>query len=270
MNRSMTRSPTIPPSAAASDASLLAAARQDPDAFRALYERYAEAVHGYFVRRTGSSAAALELTAETFAQAWFVRGRFRDEARGSAAPWIYGIARNVLLMSIRRGALERRATERLGLLERLDRAPAAEVPAEAWADGSHPRILAGVVITAVAAPGVAAATGVFNSAQQVAASVPAGTLALLDTEPSCTVVTQGVEYHCTLASLPSDNGGPEPGQWLGTVEPTVDQTKHVNGGCRSLNGAGTEWECYLGEAAVHQKIIGQGFLGQFAPTPGVG
>jgi hypothetical protein len=135
---------------------------------------------------------------------------------------------------------------------------------------SHPRILTGVVITAVAAPGVAAATGVFNSAQQVAASVPAGTLALLDTEPSCTVVTQGVEYHCTLASLPSDNGGPEPGQWLGTVEPTVDQTKHVNGGCRSLNGAGTEWECYLGEAAVHQKIIGQGFLGQFAPTPGVG
>jgi hypothetical protein len=30
-----------------------------------------------------------------------------------------------------------------------------------------------------------------------------------------------------------------------------------------------EWECYLGEAAV-QQIIGQGFLGQYAPTPGVG
>jgi RNA polymerase sigma factor (sigma-70 family) len=136
MNRSMTRSPTIPPPAAASDASLLAAARQDPDAFRELYERYAEAVHGYFIRRTGSRAAALDLTAETFAQAWFVRGRFRDEARGSAAPWIYGIARNVLLMSIRRGALERRATERLGLLQRLDRAPATEAPSEAWADGA--------------------------------------------------------------------------------------------------------------------------------------
>ncbi len=132
----MTRSPTIPPPAAASDASLLAAARQDPDAFRALYERYADAVHGYFVRRTGSRAAALDLTAETFAQAWFVRSRFRDEARGSAAPWIYGIARNVLLMSIRRGALERRATERLGLLQRLDRAPATEAPSRDWADGA--------------------------------------------------------------------------------------------------------------------------------------
>jgi RNA polymerase sigma factor (sigma-70 family) len=136
MNPSMTRSPTIPPPAAASDASLLAAAGQDPDAFRELYERYAEAVHGYFVRRTGSRPAALELTAETFAQAWFVRSRFRDEARGSAAPWIYGIARNVLLMSIRRGALERRATERLALLQRLDVAPATEAPSEAWADGA--------------------------------------------------------------------------------------------------------------------------------------
>jgi hypothetical protein len=135
---------------------------------------------------------------------------------------------------------------------------------------SHPRILAGIAIVAIGVPGVAAAAGVFDTPQQVAASVPAGALALLHTQPSCTVVTQGVEYHCTLASLPSNQGGPEPGQWLGTVEPTVDQTKHVNGGCRSLNDAGTEWDCYLGEAAVHQNIIGQSFLGQSSPTPGVG
>jgi RNA polymerase sigma factor (sigma-70 family) len=138
MNPPMTSSPTLPAPAVSSDASLLAAARHDPDAFRELYERHAEAVHDYFVRRTGSRAAALDLTAETFAQAWYVRARFRDEANGSAAPWVYGIARNVLLMSIRRGALERRATERLGLHERLDRPPCAEdsVPEVAWADGA--------------------------------------------------------------------------------------------------------------------------------------
>jgi DNA-directed RNA polymerase specialized sigma24 family protein len=81
---------------------------------------------------------ALDLTAETFAQAWLVRGRFRDEANGSAAPWVYGIARNVLLMSIRRGALERRATERLGLQEQLDRPQCVEdpVPESTWADGA--------------------------------------------------------------------------------------------------------------------------------------
>lgn len=134
----MTSSPIVPAAAASSDASLLAAARRDPDAFRELYERYAEAVHEYFVRRTGSRAAALDLTAETFAQVWLVRARFRDEAGGSAAPWVYGIARNVLLMSIRRGALERRATERIGVQERLDRPQPVEgqVPDDTWADGA--------------------------------------------------------------------------------------------------------------------------------------
>jgi len=138
MNRPMTSSPTIPALTVSSDASLLAAARHDPEAFRELYERYAEAVHEYFVRRTGSRATALDLTAETFAQAWLVRARFRDEAGGSAAPWVYGIARNVLLMSIRRGAIERRATERLGLQERLDRRQCVDdqMPASTWADGA--------------------------------------------------------------------------------------------------------------------------------------
>ena len=51
---------------------------------------------------------------------------------------------------------------------------------------------------------------------------------------------------------------------------TVDKTQHVNGGCRSLTSAGTEWECYIGQAAVDQQIISQGFLGQVETTPGVG
>jgi RNA polymerase sigma factor (sigma-70 family) len=118
------------------DASLLAAARTDPDAFRHLYDRYAERIHGYFARRTGDSDAAFDLTAETFAQAWLVRARFRDEADGSAAPWLFGIARNVLLMTLRRGALERRACARLGVLERLDWSEAVAAPDESWADGA--------------------------------------------------------------------------------------------------------------------------------------
>jgi len=118
-----------------SDAGLLAAARTDAGAFRELYDRYAERIHGYFLRRTGDHHAALDLTAETFAQAWLVRARFRGEADGSAAPWLYGIARNVLLMSLRRGALEQRAVRRLGVLEAVDRAAAPAVPEPGWADG---------------------------------------------------------------------------------------------------------------------------------------
>jgi hypothetical protein len=56
----------------------------------------------------------------------------------------------------------------------------------------------------------------------------------------------------------------------GVVEPTVDATKHVNGGCRSLDSDGRTWQCYIGQAAVDQKIVSAGFLGEYAPTPGVG
>ena len=53
MNPPMTSSPPLPAAAVSSDASLLAAARHDPNAFRELYERYAEVVHDYVVRRAG-------------------------------------------------------------------------------------------------------------------------------------------------------------------------------------------------------------------------
>src|SRR4051794_24479154 len=98
-----------------SDAALLAAARTDAGAFRELYDRYAERVLGYHQRRTRDEDAAHELTAETFAQAWLARMRFRDECDGSAAPWLFGIAGNVLKTSVRKRALEATARERLGM-----------------------------------------------------------------------------------------------------------------------------------------------------------
>jgi DNA-directed RNA polymerase specialized sigma24 family protein len=70
-------------------------------------------VLGYHLRRTRDDDAAHDLTAETFAQAWLVRARFRDDCGGTAGPWLFGIARNVLLMSVRRRRLEAAARERL-------------------------------------------------------------------------------------------------------------------------------------------------------------
>ncbi|HTI33575.1 MAG TPA: sigma-70 family RNA polymerase sigma factor [Miltoncostaea sp.] len=117
------------------DAELLRRAHDDPAAFRRLYERHAAAVHAYHLRRTGAPDAAEDLTAETFAQAWTARRRFRDAAGGSAAPWLFGIARHVLLASVRRRRLELRACARLGVMEELDRAPSGAVPHEAWLEG---------------------------------------------------------------------------------------------------------------------------------------
>jgi RNA polymerase sigma-70 factor (ECF subfamily) len=117
-----------------SDAELLAAARTDAAAFRELYERYAARIHGYHLRRSRDAHAAHDLTAETFAQAWLSRGRFRDEAAGSAGPWLFGIARHVLLVSVRQRRLERSAAERLGVLDAAASANAPE-PGESWLDG---------------------------------------------------------------------------------------------------------------------------------------
>jgi RNA polymerase sigma-70 factor, ECF subfamily len=93
------------------DAELVHAA--DPVAFGELYRRHVSTVHGWFRRRL--EWATSDLTAETFAQAWLSRRRFRDESDGSALPWLFGIARNVARESARRNEVETRARRRLGL-----------------------------------------------------------------------------------------------------------------------------------------------------------
>ena len=128
------------------------------------------------------------------------------------------------------------------------------------------RLVVAVAALAILVPGVAIAASQLTSTSEVAQSMPAGTLALAGTEPTCTVVTKDVEFHCVLAKAPA----PEVSDWMRTVEPTVDTTKHVNGGCRSLASDGKEWECYLGQAAVDEQIIGPDMLGAYSSGPGVG
>jgi RNA polymerase sigma factor (sigma-70 family) len=69
----------------------------------------------YFMRRVRSAELAADLTAETFAHALASRTRFRR--RGPAAAWLFGIARNVLAKSLRRGQVEDRGRRRLGMTE---------------------------------------------------------------------------------------------------------------------------------------------------------
>jgi hypothetical protein len=129
------------------------------------------------------------------------------------------------------------------------------------------RLLLVIAVALIAIPGLAYATSALISSDEVAAGLPAGTKMLQGTDPRCTVVRQDVEYHCVLTRLPAD---PDVLDLKGTVEPTVDATKHVNGGCRSLTSDGRVWQCYIGETAVDEQIIGPDFLGEYAPSPGVG
>lgn len=129
------------------------------------------------------------------------------------------------------------------------------------------RVVAGAIAAVLVVP--AAAFGLSRllvDEHTVAASLPAGTLALAGTGPTCATVRDGVEYLCTLTSPPA----PEVSDWTGTVEPSVDATGRVNGGCRSENAEGTVWRCYIGEEAVREGIVGSGLLGEEVTGPGVG
>ncbi len=76
----------------------------DGDAFAEVYRRHVDAVLAYLRRRVPTPELALDLTAETFATAIAEAHRFRGE--GPVAAWLYGIARNKLLESLRRGRVE--------------------------------------------------------------------------------------------------------------------------------------------------------------------
>lgn len=116
------------------DAELIFSARNDPDAFRVVYDRYAGRVHAFLLRRTGDSDVALELVAETFAQAWTSRHRFRDLAGGTAGPWLFAIARRTLVKSVSRQQLESTAVERLQV--ELRAGGSLDVtPSEGWLHG---------------------------------------------------------------------------------------------------------------------------------------
>jgi RNA polymerase sigma factor (sigma-70 family) len=116
---------------AAPDAELLRNARRSSAAFRVLYDRHAGRIHAFFVRRTRDPDVALDLTAETFAEAWLSRERYTDHGEGTIAPWLFGIARHVLASSVRRRAIERTALDRLA----LQVGPAAASVDDSWLAG---------------------------------------------------------------------------------------------------------------------------------------
>src|SRR5918997_6093347 len=89
--------------------------RGQPSAFADVYTSMAPKLLAYFMRRTFAVHAATDLTAETFARAFDGSHRFRGETDASAAGWLYGIAEHLLSRYVRKGIVERKAVERLGI-----------------------------------------------------------------------------------------------------------------------------------------------------------
>lgn len=88
----------------------------EPEDLARLYETHAAGVLRFFARRTLQVDVAIDLVAETFARAFENRAQFRGGDDGEALAWVFGIARHELNGYFRRGAVERRALARLGLV----------------------------------------------------------------------------------------------------------------------------------------------------------
>ncbi len=94
------------------DAAAIAAARDDPQAFTAVFDRHFVAIHRYLASRVGA-ALADELAAEVFERAFDARRKY-DTSYEDARPWLYAIATNLVHRARR---AERR---RLAAYARLD------------------------------------------------------------------------------------------------------------------------------------------------------
>ena len=96
-------------------ASFLRASINEPEAFTDFYRESFDGVLLFLTRRTFDVEVALDLTAETFAQGFLARHRFRGHAPEQARAWIFKIAKRQLGRYLRRGELERRAVSRLAI-----------------------------------------------------------------------------------------------------------------------------------------------------------
>jgi len=90
---------------AASDSEVIVASLADPQLFAAIFDRHHVSIFRYLTRRLGA-ASAEDLTSEVFIRAFDHRSKFRRE-RESARPWLFGIARNVLMNEQRRRSADR-------------------------------------------------------------------------------------------------------------------------------------------------------------------
>jgi RNA polymerase sigma-70 factor (ECF subfamily) len=125
------------------DAELLRRAGRNPDAFVEVCERHAYVLRAWLRRQTSDEDVAADLLAETLAEAWRVRRRFRDPGSGSAQPWLFGIAQNLLRAYRRRGTVEARGRARLGIAEaQRNSDPHAELDSRLVAEAQRPALSA--------------------------------------------------------------------------------------------------------------------------------
>jgi RNA polymerase sigma factor (sigma-70 family) len=117
----------------------------DPEGFVPFYQAEAEAVLMFLTRRTLDGEVALDLTAETFAQAWIGWPRVRTDSEEEMRAWLYTIARRQLGRYLRRGHAQRTALRRLGIrMPPAHEDDLAAIEAAAGVESFRPALAAGL------------------------------------------------------------------------------------------------------------------------------
>lgn len=83
-----------PPETDLTDGEVIARSQRAPELFAVVFDRHQASVHAYAARRAGREGAD-DVLAEVFLAAFASRKRF-DPTFGSALPWLYGIAGNIV------------------------------------------------------------------------------------------------------------------------------------------------------------------------------
>lgn len=89
--------------------------RSEPETFGVFYRHHVAKLFAHIARRVCDSEVAMDLTSETFAQAYLARHRFRGRSDEQASAWLYRIAGRQLSRYFRRSVVEQRALRRLGI-----------------------------------------------------------------------------------------------------------------------------------------------------------
>jgi RNA polymerase sigma factor (sigma-70 family) len=97
------------------DAQALRRCRRDPEAICALYDRHVARLVASIAHSCGDREAAFDIAQETFARALEQGHRVKLPPDGSAWPWLWTVARNLLRDRQRRDVVDAGARRRLGM-----------------------------------------------------------------------------------------------------------------------------------------------------------
>ena len=110
-----------------------AVASSDSTAWGELYDRFVDRIYRYMYTRTGSHAAAEDLSQQVFLKAWEAIGRYRWHERPFIA-WLYWLGHNVYVDHLRRQRVTLSLNDEQRPIELLSNAAAAELAKRMDAD----------------------------------------------------------------------------------------------------------------------------------------